>query len=82
MEQMVGQGQGGFGGQAGFPLETWFWEMPVCTRLWTTSTVIMAILVQCDVVYPLRLFYTFKSAFLKQQVRLTSTSLFHQLTTR
>lgn len=40
----------------------------MCTRLWTTSTVIMAILVQCDVIYPLRLFYTYKSAFQKQQV--------------
>lgn len=31
MDQMMGGGDGGMGGQAGFPLETWFWEMPLCT---------------------------------------------------
>jgi Derlin-2/3 len=28
----MGGGDGGMGGQAGFPLETWFWEMPLCMR--------------------------------------------------
>lgn len=27
MDQMMGGGEDGMGGQAGFPLETWFWEV-------------------------------------------------------
>jgi Derlin-2/3 len=69
MDQMMGGGEGGLGGQAGFPLEAWFWEMPVCTRLWTTATVVTSILVQCDIVTPLKLFYSFNAVVYKNQVR-------------
>jgi len=68
MDQMMGAGDGGLGGQAGFPLEAWFWEMPVCTRLWTSATVLTSVLVQCDIVNPLKLFYSFRAVFLKHQV--------------
>lgn len=68
MDQMMGGGDGGLGGQAGFPLEAWFWEMPVCTRLWTTATVLTSVLVQCDIVNPLKLFYSYRAVFLKHQV--------------
>ncbi|RAL67755.1 hypothetical protein DID88_008487 [Monilinia fructigena] len=54
MDQMLGNGDGG---QAGFPLETWFWEMPVCTRWWTTATVITSALVQFAVLAPSNNFY-------------------------
>jgi Derlin-2/3 len=69
MEQMVGDGEGGIGGQAGFPLETWFWEMPLCTRWWTTATVLTSVLVQCQIVTPFQLFYSFRAVFFKSQVQ-------------
>lgn len=68
MDQMMGGGDGGIGGQAGFPLETWFWEMPLCTRWWTTATVLTSALVQCQIVTPYQLFYSFRAVFVKSQV--------------
>ena len=60
---------GGVGGAVGqFPLEQWFWEMPVCTRWWTTATVATSILVQCQIITPFQLFYSFRSVFVKNQV--------------
>lgn len=68
-------GGDGLGGQ--FPLETWFWEMPVCTRVWTTATVLTSALVQCQIVTPFQLFYSFRSVFLKNQYwRLLTTFLY------
>ena len=52
-----------------FPLETWFWEMPICTRWWTTATVLTSGLVQCNLVTPFQLFYSFRTVFNKSQVR-------------
>lgn len=63
MDQMMG-----VGGQAGFPLETWFWEMPFCTRWWTTAIVLTSVLVQCQIVTPFQLFYSFRAVFIKSQV--------------
>ena len=51
-----------------FPLEQWFFEMPPCTRYWTTATVIASILVQCKVITPFQLFYTFRAVYYKSQV--------------
>jgi hypothetical protein len=68
MDQMMGAGDGGIGGQAGFPLEQWFWEMPLCTRWWTTATVLTSALVQCQIVTPFQLFYSFRAVFVKSQV--------------
>lgn len=59
-------GEGGLGG--GVPLEQWFFEMPVCTRWWTTATVVVGVLVQCEILTPFQLFYSFRSVFHKQQV--------------
>ncbi len=57
------------GGQLGqFPLEQWFFEMPSCTRYWTTATVVASLLVQCKVITPFQLFYTFRSVYYKSQV--------------
>lgn len=61
-------GGGGEGGGA-MPLEQWFFEMPVCTRWWTTATVATGILVQCQVLTPFQLFYSFRAVWQKQQVR-------------
>lgn len=50
------------------PLETWFWEMPTCTRWWTAATVLTSALVQCHMVTPFQLFYSFRAVFVKSQV--------------
>lgn len=51
------------------PLETWFWEMPICTRWWTVATILTSALVQCHMVTPFQLFYSFRAVFVKSQVR-------------
>lgn len=50
------------------PFEEWFWEMPVCTRWWTTATVLTSALVQCQILSPFQLFYSFRTVFGKSQV--------------
>lgn len=60
------------GGLGQFPLEQWFYEMPVCTRLWTTATVATSILVQCHIITPFQLFYSVRAVFVKGQVRIVS----------
>ncbi|EGP84947.1 unnamed protein product [Zymoseptoria tritici ST99CH_1A5] len=68
-------GEGGLGG--GVPLEQWFFEMPVCTRWWTTATVVVGVLVQCEILTPFQLFYSFRSVFHKQQIwRLATTFIY------
>lgn len=58
------------GGDVGqLPLEQWFYEMPVCTRVWTAATIITSVLVQCRVLTPFQLFYSLRSVFIKNQVR-------------
>ncbi|KAH6724771.1 Der1-like family-domain-containing protein [Leptodontidium sp. MPI-SDFR-AT-0119] len=77
MDQMMGGGGGGIGGAAGFPLEQWFWEMPLCTRWWTTAVVICSALVQCQIVTPFQLFYSFRTVFSKSQYwRIFTTFLY------
>jgi hypothetical protein len=76
MDQMMGGGDGGIVGQAGFPLETWFWEMPLCTRWWTTATVLTSALVQCQIVTPFKLFYSYRAVFHQHQV---SANGFHHM---
>ncbi|KAK5730064.1 hypothetical protein LTR17_011468 [Elasticomyces elasticus] len=53
----------------GMPLEQWFFEMPIVTRVWTTATVLTGVLVQCQILTPFQLFYSFRAVFHKQQVR-------------
>lgn len=43
-------------------------EMPVCTRWWTAATVVTGVLVQCEILTPFQLFYSFRVVFQKQQV--------------
>lgn len=56
------------GGIGQIPLEQWFYEMPVCTRVWTTATVATSILVHCSVITPFQLFYSLRAVFIKNQV--------------
>jgi hypothetical protein len=62
----------GGGGDGALPLETWFYEMPICTRTWTTATVVTSVLVQCHIITPFQLFYSFRAVFVKSQVRFRS----------
>ncbi len=83
MENMLagaGAGAGAGGGQ--FPLEQWFYEMPVCTRWWTTATVATSILVQCHIITPFQLFYSFRAVFVKSQVCPSLTSFYPSLPAR
>jgi Derlin-2/3 len=68
MNQFMGAGEGGLGGQHGFPLEAWFWEMPVCTRIWTSAVVLVSLLTQCDIVSEYKLYYNPKMVFERHQV--------------
>ena len=75
MDNMFGAGGGAQGGAVGqFPLEQWFYEMPVCTRYWTSATIIASILVQCHIITPFQLFYSFRSVFVKSQVSILGLS--------
>jgi len=77
MDAIFGGGAGGgdaFGGQ--FPLEQWFFEMPVCTRWWTTAVILTGVLVQCHIVSPFQLFYSFKAVFHRSQVSHKPTYIF------
>lgn len=64
MADMLGEG-----GLGQVPLEQWFWEMPICTRVWTTATIITSVLVQCSIITPWQLFYSLRAVFVKNQVR-------------
>lgn len=57
------------GAQVGhFPLEQWFYEMPVCTRWWTAATVATSLAVQTQIITPFQLFYSWRAVFVKSQV--------------
>ncbi|KAI9721327.1 MAG: hypothetical protein M1828_005187 [Chrysothrix sp. TS-e1954] len=68
--------EGGLG-QFQFPLEQWFYEMPVCTRIWTTATVAISVLVQCHVITPFQLFYSLRAVFVKNQYWRLVTTFFY-----
>jgi Derlin-2/3 len=74
-------GAAGGGDLGALPLEQWFFEMPVCTRWWTTATVVTGLLVQCHILTPFQLFYSFRAVFVRSQVRFTSLLLNLQLLT-
>lgn len=69
MAALLGGGEDALGQLGQFPLEQWFFEMPPCTRYWTTATVITSILLQCKVITPFQLFYSFRAVYNKSQVR-------------
>lgn len=59
---------GGNGVMGQFPLEQWFFEMPVCTRWWMTAALSASVLVQCHIISPFQLFYSFRTVFYRSQV--------------
>jgi len=61
-------GAAGGGDLGALPLEQWFFEMPVCTRWWTTATIVTGLLVQCHILTPFQLFYSFRAVFVRSQV--------------
>ena len=69
MAAILGGGEEAMGQLGQFPLEQWFFEMPPCTRYWTTATVITSILLQCKVITPFQLFYSWRAVYYKSQVR-------------
>ncbi|KLU84281.1 derlin-2.1 [Magnaporthiopsis poae ATCC 64411] len=77
MDQMNQQMNQIMGNNGRFPLEEWFWEMPVCTRWWTTATVATSLLVQAKMLNPFQLFYSFRSVWVNSQYwRLLTTFLY------
>lgn len=46
----------------------------MCTRWWTAATVLTSALVQCHMVTPFQLFYSFRAVFIKSQVGRASMS--------
>ncbi|EJP62616.1 hypothetical protein NHJ13051_005059 [Beauveria bassiana] len=62
---------------ARLPVEAWFWETPVCTRWWTTATLLASALVQCRIVSPYQLFYSYRAVFHRSQYwRLVTSFLY------
>lgn len=61
----------------GFPLEQWFYEMPVCTRWWMTAALSASVLVQCHVLSPYQLFYSVRTVFFKSQYWRLITTFFY-----
>jgi Derlin-2/3 len=73
--------QGGDGGMmGGFPLEQWFYEMPVCTRWWMTAALSASVLVQCHIISPFQLFYSVRAVFFRSQVRILHACSVHKHT--
>ncbi|KAF1346608.1 putative ER-associated proteolytic system protein Der1 [Delphinella strobiligena] len=67
----------GAGDLGQIPLEQWFFETPVCTRYWTTAVVLTGILVQCHILTPFQLFYSYRAVFSKGQYwRLVTTFVY------
>jgi len=69
----VGEGVGG----VGFPLEQWFFDMPFCTRWWTSGVVATSFLVQCGIISPFHLFYSARAVMNKRQYWRLITSFFY-----
>ncbi|GAB7347880.1 hypothetical protein MBLNU459_g5406t1 [Dothideomycetes sp. NU459] len=65
------------GGLGQIPLEQWFFEMPPCTRWWTTATIVTGVLVQCHILTPFQLFYSFRAVYYRSQYwRLITTFIY------
>ncbi|KAF2474152.1 derlin-1.1 [Lindgomyces ingoldianus] len=68
---------GGDGMMGQFPLEQWFFEMPVCTRWWMTAALSASVLVQCRIITPFQLFYSFRTVFYRSQYWRLITTFFY-----
>ncbi|KAI6014661.1 Der1-like protein [Pisolithus marmoratus] len=58
-------------------IEAWLWQVPPITRAWLALAVAMSLAVQCQVVTPLQLYFSFKSAFTNAQPWRMLTTFFY-----
>ncbi|BFZ57162.1 hypothetical protein PYCC9005_004213 [Savitreella phatthalungensis] len=59
------------------PLETWYYEIPIITRIFVSCAIGCSILVQCDLVTPYQLFFSWRAALDRAQYwRFLTTFLF------
>lgn len=49
------------------PIETWFYEVPIITRYYTCAAILTSLAVQCDLVTPYQLFFSWHTAYTKGQ---------------
>ncbi|KAK6510715.1 hypothetical protein TWF506_009818 [Arthrobotrys conoides] len=62
---------------AAVPIEEWFYEIPVCTRIWASAAVATALACQCHLVSPFQLFFSLPAVLSKRQYwRLITTFLY------
>ncbi|KAF3931469.1 Derlin-2 [Dactylella cylindrospora] len=52
---------------AAVPLEAWYYDIPVCTRLWTSAALVTAVACQCQLISPFQLFFSVTAVFSKRQ---------------
>ncbi|KAI6144740.1 Der1-like protein [Pisolithus tinctorius] len=58
-------------------IEAWLWQVPPITRAWLALAVATSLAVQCQVVTPLQLYFSFKSAFTNAQPWRMLTTFFY-----
>ncbi|KIY46511.1 Der1-like protein [Fistulina hepatica ATCC 64428] len=58
-------------------VETWFFQVPPITRAWLACSVLTSVAIQCQLVTPLQLYYSPKSAFLNMQLWRPLTTFFY-----
>lgn len=51
-----------------WPLEAWYMDIPIVTRLFITGAVATSVAVQCNWVTPFQLFFSWHSVIIRKQV--------------
>ncbi|KTW25606.1 hypothetical protein T552_03466 [Pneumocystis carinii B80] len=60
-----------------WPLETWYMDVPIVTRLFITGAIATSVAVQCNWVTPFQLFFSWHSVIIRKQYwRLITTFLY------
>jgi len=58
-------------------LEDWYFQVPVITRSWISACILLGLAVQCQLVAPLHLYFSFKAAFTNGQMWRALTTFFY-----
>jgi Derlin-2/3 len=58
-------------------IEAWVTEIPPITRGWVFLSILTTLAVQCQLVTPLQLYFSYKSAFTNAQLWRTVTTFFY-----
>ncbi|KAH9980205.1 Der1-like protein [Lactifluus volemus] len=58
-------------------LEAWFTQIPPVTRAWLALSVLTSVAVQCQLITPLQLYFSFKAAFKNVQLWRVFTTFFY-----